>query len=75
MLEQRRLRRLLGSVGLQQRRRVDAQVAGVGAQEALGVDAPAEVAEPLLLQRLQVARPDPGRDGSVVERLALRFPG
>ena len=67
-------RALLGPVGLQQRGRVDAQVAGVGAQEALGVDAPAELAEPLALERLQVARPDPGRDSGLVERPALRFP-
>ena len=39
-LEQGRVGPLLGPVGLQQRGRVDAQVAGVGAQEALGVDAP-----------------------------------
>src|SRR5215207_4749360 len=75
MLEQGRPGRLLGPVGLQQRGRVDPQVAGVGAQEALGVDAPAELAELLLLERLQVAGPDPGRHSGVVERLALRFAG
>jgi hypothetical protein len=67
VLEQRRLGPLLGPVGLQQRGRVDPQVAGIGAQEALGVDAAAQLAEPLLLERLQVARPDPGRDGGIVE--------
>ena len=67
MLEQGWVGLLLGPVGLQQRGRVDAQVAGVGAQEALGVDAAAQLAEPLLLERLQVARPDAGRYGGVVE--------
>jgi hypothetical protein len=74
VLEQGRVGLLLGAVGLQQRGRVDAQVAGVGAQEALGVDAAAELAELLALERLQVARPDPGRDSGLVERFALRLP-
>src|SRR5215211_4433628 len=63
----------LGGV-LEQRGRVDPQVAGVGAQEPLGVDAAAQLAEALLLERLEVARPDPGRERGFVERLALRFP-
>jgi hypothetical protein len=75
VLEQRRVRAFLGAVGLQQRGRVDAEVPGVGAQEALGVDVAAQLVELFVFQGLEVAGADAGRGSGVLHGLPLRFPG
>jgi hypothetical protein len=59
----------------QQRGGVDAEPVGVGAQEPLGVDVAAELLEPFRFEGFEVARPDVGGCGCLLERLPLRRPG
>jgi hypothetical protein len=64
---------LLGTVGVDERLRVDSQVAGVGADEALGVDVAAQLIEALGFERLEIARPDPSRGRGFLDGPPLRF--
>jgi hypothetical protein len=64
---------LPGPVGVDERLRVDPEVAGVRADEALGIDVAAQLIEALAFERLEIARPDSSRGGGFLDGPPLRF--
>jgi hypothetical protein len=65
---------LLGAVGAHQRLRVEPEIAGVRADEALGVDVAAQLIEALAFERLEIARPDSSCGRGFLDGSPLRFP-
>jgi len=64
---------LLGSVGVQERSRIEPEIAGVRADEALGIDIAAQLNEALGFERLEIARPDSSRGRGFLDGAPLRF--